>query len=80
MMRMSKDHKFDFTKATMYLSEGASVYLDTAPVSRSINHLEAVKDSYFAQLRDNMFSVLRFIVCILGLKPSPLGETFRSTL
>ena len=58
---MSKNHKFDFTKATMYLSEGTSVYLDTGPISRSIKHLTAVEKSFLQQLRDNMYSIFKYV-------------------
>jgi len=61
MMRMSKDHRFDFTKATMYLAEGTSVYLDTGPVSQSIAHLAAVEKSYLTQLRENMYSIFKYV-------------------
>jgi len=61
MMRMKKDHNFDFTKATMYLAEGTCVYLDTGPISRSIKHLAAVEKSYLQQLRDNMYSIFKYV-------------------
>ena len=61
MMRMSKDHKFDFTKATMYLAEGASVFLDIGPVDQSIRHLKEVEKAYLQQLRENMFSTFKYV-------------------
>ena len=58
---MTKNHAFDFTKATMYLSEGTCVYLDTGPISQSVSHFSAVEKSYLEQLCDNMFSVFRYV-------------------
>ena len=61
MVRMTKKHPFDFTKATLYLEEGKSVFLDTTPMLQNLKHLEAVQTSYYNQILDNMFSVLKFI-------------------
>ncbi len=43
------------------------------PMIAAVRNEEDLRECFKTQCR------IIFIVCIMGLKPSPLGETFRST-